>query len=385
MKTVIDSLIATTGWTGVGCTLEATTWPEFAASGLSGQTRMTFAASGTRTATKTFTADVTGLPAFAFNIVSKDADAFDPTLSTAANVANMRLKVKFISGASNVEYWVPLTKEFVSLRFLNPFSSVTSIVFTATAAVDIFISEIIAYKDQMPLDAQNALRDLLAYYRDAETQVATGTVTGTAGSTTVTTLADYIDKYYSFKVGSEICQVLEIGTGGTTKLKSPLVSTHVNAVTYLYIPVSNNDEEEDVFPGIKVQDGFNFEQDTEVEANSVIQDSFSTTDTVNTSIRSPMNKFIFVVEGGARESSALEIISRIMRKALTSRDYVWINGQRHEIEVEPTIKIDYGDATDIYDKIQTTVRISAGEDIWPQTTQTTTLTNDLMIGQVTPP
>lgn len=170
-------MIATTGWAGTGCTLQATTWPEFAASNLPGQTRMTFTAGGT--ATKTFTATVSGYPAFAFNIVSKNADAFDPSLGVIGNTANMRLKVKFISGASNVEYYVPLTKEFSCLRFLNPFTSLTSIVFTATVAVDIFISEIIAYKDNMPLDGQNALKDLLSIYRDLETPRVTGTMTGT--------------------------------------------------------------------------------------------------------------------------------------------------------------------------------------------------------------
>jgi len=384
MKSVIDSLVAATGWVGTNCTIAATTWTEFAASYLPGQTRMTFAAANA-TAAKTFTANVAGFSAFAFNIVSQNKDVFDTQAGVAGNVANMRLKVKFVSGGSSVEYWVPLTKEFVQLRFANQFANLTQIVFTATAAVDVFISEIIAYNDEMPYDGRFALSQLLGQYRDLEL-IQIGTLTANAGDTTITTTAAYLDVNHSFKIGNEICQIKQLTNEGTAILKNPLGSSYVAAPMYLYIPIGITEEEEDVFPAIKINDDFAFESDAEIEPYSTVQDSFNTAGDVNVSLKSPYTKFAFTVEGSAREKSALEIISRILRKALTSRDYVWINGRRHELEADPVIKVPYGDATDIYDKIQTIVKISAGEDIWPQETQPTALTTTVQQPQpILPP
>lgn len=380
MKSVIDTLVATTGWTGTGCTIAADTWPEFAASYLPGQLRMTFTAAGT--AVKTFTADVSGYTNLAFNVVASTADASDA-------VADMRLKVKFWDTAlTGVEYWVPLSKVFDQVKFLNTLSTVIKITFTATAAVDIFISEIIAYKDEMPYDAREALKQLIEISRDEEL-LQIGTLTAYIEDTEITTDADYLDKNLIFKVGSEVHQVLTANEDGEYKLGPygdglEMLANHTDSPMYLFIPVSHKPEEEDVFPGIKINGGFDFEPYEDIEYYSPVNDSNNVDETVRTSIKAKYHKFAFEIEGASRTNEPLEMISRILRKSLTGRDCVWINGRRHEIETDNVIKIPYGDATDIYDKIQTTIKIIVGEDIWQTETQTTALTNSLSVAPVVP-
>lgn len=388
MKTVIDPLIAVTGWTGTNATVEATTWPEFAASYLTGQLRMTFQQNGTMV--KNYTVDVSGMTYLAFNVIASKADRSD-------DIADKRLKVKFEGNQPAKEFYIDLTNDFDQIGFRNDFASITKVTFTAVSACDIFISELIAYKDTMPYDGQSALNQILSQARDDES-LQIGTLTANIGDTEIETDADYLDKFMCFKVGSEVHQVLgaeQAGldvTGadrvaryklGTYSSGSEMVANHTDATLYLFIPVTDADELEDLFPSIKIAGGFEVEPVEEIEYYSPLNDS-RTVDTIQTQDKAKYYRHVYEIEGSARQSELLESISRIMRKGLTSRSYVWMNGRRHEIDTETIMQVPYGDATDIYNKLRTTVKITAGEYIWARETQTTDLTNNLTVGVIVP-
>ena len=387
MKTVIDTLTATTGWTGTA-TVAADTWPMFAASYLPGQLRMDF--TNGQIASKTYSpaVDVTGLPGLCFNAIAKTADA----------PGQYRLKVRFYSGVSFKEFWVPLTTDFLTIQFKNYYSSISKVEFEAVANVSIFISEIIAYRDQMPLDAEIGVKQVLDLAMATETLPAFGVITGAAGQTSVEVKSpNYVGRYACFTVGGESYQLFE----GTQDNKytltpfgdavqqahgsKPALKTNKNATpATLLIPVEIEPREnEAALPGIAVYSDFDAEPVEEEEYYTPVVDSIQTDGNVRTSIIGRYYEHLIKVEADARAKSIREICLRVFKKAFSNKN-IWVNGRRCEITFDKLINQPFDDATDFIGKLNVEIKVRVSEEIWPEEIQPPwTITQE--VNQLLPP
>jgi hypothetical protein len=362
MKTVIDTLTSATGWSGA--TITADTWPMFAASYLPGQLRMDFTTGQIATKTYSPAVNVAGRYGLAFNVISKNSDS-----------DGYRLKVRFFSGVTVKEFWVPLTQDFLTVQFKNYLSTVDKIEFEATANISIFISEIIAYTDNIPIDAERGVKQVLDLALASEVMPQIGIITGSAGDKEVTIASpNYLDRYLCFTVGGETYQIAELTQDNKCKLtpfgNGPALATNKSAaVASLMIPVAVEPRENEAYlPGIAIFSDFDAEPDEEEEFYSPINDSFETSGQNRTRITGPYFKHIIKVEADARQKYLREICFRVFRKALRNKN-IWINGRRAEISFDKMVNIPYDDATDFIGKLNVELTVRIGEDIWAEEIQ----------------
>jgi len=364
MKTAIDNLTSATGWVTADATVTATTWPMFASSYLPGQLQFAMSAGGT--AEKATGTIATAYANLGFSIVSKDNDRDD-----------FRLQFRVYNGSDYKEYYVPLSTQFVQVKFKHYYSQVTKIEFLADADVEFFASELINYTDQIPFDLYTGVLKLLQ--KHIETMPQIGVLTCSAGATSITiTGAKYLDKYLTFKVGNEIHQIADITQGKGVVMTDyvngkAMVSAFTNEPVYLYLPAEIEPSEFFIFePGFSFTEGFPARPIDDEPYHDVINDSYETSGINRTRIVGRSFEYTVRIQTMARHGKIAEILTRILKKAFAVAEPLWINGQRHEYDITDGIQQqENGDGTDIENVYFLDVKVIAGEEIWPEVTQQT--------------
>jgi len=81
-------------------------------------------------------------------------------------------------------------------------------------------------------------------------------------------------------------------------------------------------------------------------------------------------KHTFLIEGMARHDEVLEMLRLILTKAFNKKTIIYLNGRRHELNCTIIENPDYGDATDIINKIVVSCTIDITEESWERNLQT---------------
>ncbi|ATN94962.1 hypothetical protein [Leptospira phage LE3] len=366
MKTTIDPFISATDWVETSdATIQATTWDHLKADNQSGQLLMKFPSVGGQLS-KTYgvTQDISRYNGkVLFNIKANLNDTNNGTV-------DRKLKVRFYTDAIVFkEYYVPVSKQFHPVIFKTGFSQIKRIVFISIKPIEFFVSSFISYSDQLPYDCYEEIKSLL---ESNMPQVRAGTVTCSAGDKEITIQSPaYLERYCVIKIGSELHQIetkvidKKIKFFGTFSGEAMLGSFSNEPVYLVPTVIIEPTEVESIIPGIAIANGFNARPIFDQERYSVEKDSFrSDQENPSEEVGSMGTAYAvdILIEGLARHQKIFELIYTSIRKSFNEKNMIWINGRKHELSIEQISDLDYGDATDILNKIQCLVTIEVTED-----------------------
>lgn len=389
-KATISPLTSATGWsvTGAGNSVTAQTWPNLSTSYLTGQLLFSFAVPGIASL------DLSSSPVslanpnfpgtyfqnFSLSIKAQTGETIGPPVFDANTGSGFRGKIRFFNGGTSLEYYLPLPGLFQPVTFYNngPLTQITRIEIecTASAGVNFFASELIAYTDQFPFDVYGAVKAALD--QNAIT-IQCGTTTCSTGAKSITiTNPRYIDKYATIQIGSEQHQIISDVADGVVSFGKafggPAITggPYTNAPVYLVIPTTITPDEFDaLIPGISITGAKDPELVESDEFYSPLNDSFGTSGNVRTRYNGPTWKYTVLIEGMSRADKIDELIMQIIKRTCNGASIVYTNGRRHEMIMDRLVSPDYGDASEILSKIQCEVTIEVCEEQWTQEIQVT--------------
>lgn len=366
MKTIIDPFTSNTGWSGtLSATVTNSSWDHLKADNQTGQLLMKFPqANGELSKTYATAVNVSRYSGkVLFNIKANVND-------TINGVVDRKLKIKIYTDANTFkEYFVPVSKQFEPVVFRTGFSEIKKIVFVAIKPIEFFVSSFISYSDQLPFDCYEEIRILL---ESNMPQIQCGTVSCSPGDKEITIQnPSYLERYCVIKIGNELHQIESkvidkkikfFGTYGGESIQGTFTNEPVYLVPSVVIEPA---ETESIIPGVAIGNGFNARPIFDQERYSVEKDSFRSDQVNATEEVGSMGTAYAVdvlIEGLARHQKIFELIYTAIRKSFNEKNLIWINGRKHEISIEQISDIDYGDATDILNKIQCLATIEITED-----------------------
>ncbi len=387
MKTTIDNLTDAAGWTVTNGTATATTWEHLAASWLGAQLLFKFTGAGIASKDLASPVDVSASKWFALSLMADSPEQI-------ATAADFRAKIRLIDTAipKTLEYYCPLPAVFGQVQFYNDgLEQIDRIEIEALQEVSFFASELIGFADELPIDIYRGINALLEKTRATVEQLQVGTITGAAGSDAPVfnpTGGQYIDRYAVVEFGGEIHMISEYTSLGNIVFSgnyfdgSTLQAAHADAPVYLYIPITTEPGEDEIFlPSISLNGGFQAALAESAETESVIADSWDTDDNIRVRRKSSSWDFDdIIIEAESRNGKPLEKMMLIMSRALGRDSQIYINGRIHDLTCESIISVDYGDATDINYKVQAICSVRGGEEYYEAEKQSVDFTRNLSVG-----
>lgn len=220
-------------------------------------------------------------------------------------------------------------------------------------------SNMVAVKDEVPLDLYQSLKTGLEYYRDnlfTESGRQIGNLTGTIGDSQITVTNDtsWLESYVVVKIkegaNSEIHQLIS-GSGATFQLGDlydgpSLINTYTNADVYIYFPIElNQNDKEIIYPGISVK-GFIPQPIQRYSLKDKFVESY---DGNNYKVKNKgmLEEWRIQIDVESRDYELIANMTKIVRRLL-SKNVLWINGRKHDIlwdeiasEVNPIESVDF--------------------------------------------
>lgn len=370
MKTIIQALETASDWTGTGTATDKD-WPHLSANWQSAQVQFSLPVIGNAMAA-TVSVDVTDKEFITIFI------AGNSQTSTAPETTDYALKVSIEGSPGNVEYYVPLSKVGQPFIIKNSFTAITKVEFISLKTdTQFFCHNMIAYTDELPIDIYKGLADSLRRYNQAE-RVLIGTITGTAGDTTLSIPASKRIEHGSVIVINSKQYQIKTGTPETdsytlenTFTGSSLSDTVSSEPVYLEMAVVYGIGERPlVVPSIGLSGGFDSEIVAEVESTSIDSDThIVSSDTKRYFFRGDTSKITIDIECLGRHPKDVEALIRIVKKAINKRSLVWINGRKHELNIDTHITQQNPELGDIFlPRSVMQISIEYLEDTWEEET-----------------
>jgi hypothetical protein len=389
MKKIIDTMMSTTGWLVVSGTasLTVTDWVHNSSSFRPNQVRINAKTGSVIGKTFTTPIDIVGLDMISINLKSRTGEMI-------MKLTDHRLKVRFyevyaVDPNDHVfeEYYVPCTMDLLPRIFDIGFNIISRIEFYFMEDMEIFISEIMAYKDTQPYDVYTAIEELLRTIINREhIRLQIGTITCSTNDKLVTiSNLKYADKHMCIQFGNEIHQIMSdvsldkvsFGKYGDGQL---VRNTYTNEPVYMYIPINIEPSEFDAcIPSMSITQGFSAEIAEDEEAYSEIANSLNVDGTINTVIQGETWQYKIIVETSGRSGDVNEILMTLLKQAFNKRTIIWINGRKHDLKSTGISSVDYGDATEILSKIQVECIVECTEELWEQQKYKTNTTKNLAV------
>jgi hypothetical protein len=377
MKLLIDSLSSSTGWVlGTHGTITEIPNKEFIA-GLNTKSLMIkfdYRDSANRKAVKTFSSpiNVTGYDNLVFSITSRD---FKTNVYRTVNDFSYKIKIN----ATN-EFYLPTPQSFTDVTIsLAGITSISKIEITSLHGKDdyIFISEMVAEKEELPLDILLAIKETLESFlvTDYGDGLFIDHITGLANDMQIDLTSknrDFLDKYSCVKIkdsnNSETHMLDDNDESkyymnqnyGNGKL---LAHNYTNADLFLTFPITMNPSEIDIYlPGIAV-----WGIDQEMFLRGAKQDTdFDTWTTTGVKARKEgqLLKHKIQIDIEARQYELIDKMARTVRKWI-ARHELWVNGRKHEIILEGSpVEQEIVTGIDILPKLQYNFVVESKENIF---------------------
>jgi len=377
MKTVIDNLISTSGWSASGgATVYGTNQIEnFIAGNNTASLILRFNALNSN-AEKSYSIDVTNYDIFTVWIHSRllgDPEAID--------VDQFIYKIDLGTGE---EFYVQLDNKFVPITLdISGVSTISKIKITALHSEDdyLFLSYAVASKDVFPLDIFAGIKEQLEFERDQYfSQRLIGTISGTTGDTSITFSGYpvFIDRYSVIEiddgVNSEIHHLLD-REGNTFELSglqdgSALLNDYTNANVYLYYPIDFGMTQREIsLPSITIW-GFVSEREIISSEFDLIYDTISVDN--QTYQERQVGQYLnwnILIDCEERESYEISgELAKIVRQFLGKR-IIWVNGRKIHIEYDgSSTEVEATENYDIVPKIQYPASVQIKEEIYNRKT-----------------
>lgn len=388
MKISVDKFEATTGWagSGAGATVHGiNTVPDYIAGGNTGSVIFKFAAGNTNAyIQKTVAVDLTKYDELVFHFWSRNKQGAGVGYMTETDFA---YKIDF--GTGDV-YYVPAYNSFESITIdVSNLTAITRIRITCLHPVEdyIILSEMVAVKDEFPLDIFQATKDqldidLAAVYGkiwDGTTGkgILVGTASGTAGDTRLRVEGNlsFVDRYAVIRIDdgihSEIHQIEkadEVDFAFNSRYDgATLKYSYTAAPVYITIQtVYNPAEDQIILPGIAIW-GMSPEEIMRGNKEDTWRDTFKTDGSVRSRLDPAIYKWEILIDCEARHNQLLALSSRAVRNML-SRKFLWINGKKIDIYPEgPATSVEAVEGYNQVPKVQYLMRLELREEIYDRT------------------
>jgi hypothetical protein len=356
MQLLIDALSSSSNWTSPNGTLiQEVNWNHLRVNN-AGQLILTFPDTGIAELTLPSPVDISPYSILSF-------------VGKSYAVANDNYKIRFYDDTANIsiEYIFDALTDYINIDFVNTLSSIDRIQIESTLANILIINNLIAYKQEFPIDIYNALK---TYIDGNNVGIPVGSVSCTAGATSISiSNYKYIDRYSVIKIGSEYHQIQSGASSGSVTFNSKysgksIVSNYTNQTVYMIPDVLIEPTETDiVIPSLALTGGFKYDIDGKQEIQSSVIFSKSTTDLYIT----PTGEgriYEINIEGISRDSKVLEYLLDLIKKCFYKNTTIYINNTLCDVDIEKVEYIDYTDANEILPKIFANLKIEIAEELW---------------------
>lgn len=367
MKVVLDDCALNRGWVHQdnSNSVELTDWGHLTTSYLKKQLLFKFLVPSIAYIDYSQVLDTKSLPNIAFSIKC-DQTIIPDSYSTYP------LKIRFFKDQfTSIEFLIEASQSFEQQTFRNPYQTISRIEVETTIPIQFFISEIIAFKDDLPIDIFRGVQSHILQFVDRKTYKI-GTLSGNKDSSeAVVSSTDYLDKYQCIMLeDGSIHQIISDVSDRTIRFGNAydgelLKECYEDVPFYLYFPVElpANMEDDAYAAGITVS-GFDKEVLEEQEEYSSVVDSIEPSGQVRIGTVGSTWKHTVLIEGMARHEEILAYLQDILTKSFNKKTIVYLNGRRHELNCTAIENPDYGDATDILNKIIVSCTINITEETW---------------------
>lgn len=360
MKVIIDELSNIDGWvyTGTG-TAEIDNHKNYSANESGKQLLIKYNPGDLLEKTYTESINISETDNILFNIIGKQK----------SNIDGFKGKIKFIDSLGNeIEYYLEYSTNFEPSIYKNTLTDIKTIIFTFTSTDEIMISDIIAVKDEFPIDIYKAIKEKIESFSD-EYKILVGYVTCSAGDKNIN-IPDlkYCDKYTVIKIGEEYHQIKsEVITENiqfySNYSGSSILLDYSNEPVYLVVPIRiETDIIEPSVPSISLSGGFNSEQ-LSYEKFSYYTDSYTESGTYRIVNIGSSNKFIINMTGYARNKKSLQLLFDIIRRFINDKDIMlFINGRKSEFYANNINTIDTTQLNELLSTISTDIELDITEE-----------------------
>ncbi len=386
MKVSVEPFISTTGWTiSASSTVAVNEFKDWIAGLQTKSLLFFFDSAGGRSATKTVSVDVTDYTELVFSLFSfrKNAEEF-------WYIADYQYKL-ILNGTK--EYLIPTWTSFVDVTiYIGDVSTITSIAIEAIHTDDdyLIMSEMVAVKEELPLDVLVAVKEQLESLitTDIGDGVNIGTVSGDAGDSVIIPSGSlYWTERYSVitiddGVNSETHQIGE-NDGSIFNFTNlydgaELLNDFTDADLLLQYPVEfGKTEGEIILPGIVVWEM----SPSLITRESKLEMVYDTLDAVNDTWQARQagqrEEYSVLIDCEARQYQQLAELTKLVRRLL-SPEKLWVSGRKHDIRFEETsIEVAPTEGIKHIPKVQYTLIVEVQEDIHARETLVNTTTIDI--------
>jgi len=392
MKTIIDNIINTTGWSASGgaSIYNVNEIPEFIAGNNLSSLIVKFNGLNSYVE-KTYNVDVTDYKIFTLWISSR-------VLGNSQDnyIGDFKYKIDLGTGE---EFYVQLDDNFSPITLdISNVSTITKIKITALSAVEdyLFLSYAVASLDVFPLDILQSIKEQIEYNRDQFfNQRLIGTITGSIGDKSITFGADidFIDRYSVIEIddgnNSEIHHLVrrEGNTFTFSGLQDGkvLLNNYTSANVYLYYPVDFGMTQKEIsLPSITLW-GFSPEKEVVSSEFDLKYDTISVDNQTYQERRTgQFLNWSILIDCEDRESyEVLGELTNIIRIFL-GKLIIWVNGRKVNIEYDGTVtELEATENHDIVPKVQYPISVQVKEEIYERQTvyKTETINVDVQITQ----
>lgn len=385
MKLVIDNMDSSSGWSGSGgaSVYGTNEIAPYIAGGLSASLMFQFSELNGYTE-KTYGTDVSDYEEFVMYIWSRNN-----SYNEYRKASDFDYKIDLGSGK---EFYVPIFPGFN--HFVLDISSIDTIDRIRITALHgstdyVLISYAVAVLDELPLDIFKGIKEGLETRRDNLTSYLLGTVSGSAGDSTIDLSGlDFVSPYSTIKiddgVNSEI-HMLDKNNEGVFSFKdlydgSTLVNDYSSASVYLHFPIEYGRETiEAIIPGIAIW-GFEPERIPVTFDLDHYYDSW-TNSGVSERKEGHYLRWPILLDCEARHDEILAHLTKIVRTFI-GRKLVYINGRKFRLEFNSApVESRPTEHFDIIPKVTYTGIIEIREELWEKTSlpKTDTITFQTLI------
>lgn len=375
MKLVIDNLTETTGWTvNAPSTVSQISFSEWLAGHNSSSLMFFFDDDDTtRTATKTYSVDVSDYDELVFHIHSFKYKQNRYRYNTDFNY-------KITLNGTEV-FYVPMYTTWNDVTIdISGINTLTEIKLEPLHDTNDYVvwSYIVAVKEEISIDMMEGLKDLIENEQSERSlqRVQIGTVSVSNGDTafTINNHTENIERYTVIQIDDTVNSEIHLITGtdsynGITEMDlnnfdgNTIQNDFTNAPIYVYYPVTINNQEREIYiPGITIWGVSPEAFATQSEIDSRV-DSWQPSAVSERGVGQQF-RYNFLIDCEARDYMHLQKCHEVVRKAIAKK-IVWIDGKRFRMDfVGPATEIEPTEAVDIIPKIQYNVAIEITEELF---------------------
>lgn len=376
MKLQIDTLSSVTGWTvNSPSTISANSIKEYIAGFNSSSLLIKFSENDSvKTAEKTFTAiDVTDYESLVFSVWSQQKGINQAYTKPADFSYKITLN-------DTQEFYFQVYDTFTDVTIgIEDVTSISKIKITAlhTDTDYLIISEMIAEKEEVPLDILLATKEHIDYYMARSFYLSSnglliGTLSAVEDDVSVSINNPiFLDRYGVIKiddgVNSETHQI-EDNDGQTFQLNAnfdgpEILNDYTAANVYLQFPCLINPQQDEIrLPGVSIW-GIVPEFILRGGKLDIIRDSFSVDGTSKERVEGQIQNYKILIDCESRSQELINIMTSVVRQFI-AREFMWINGRRHDIYFDgsPVENIP-GNGIDYIPRVQYSISIEVKENI----------------------